>query len=96
MPEWKLMDQTATNTSMQQALGGALNEETEMWQFFERPYAQQCAAGATRTDEELDANIAERQRDAEEYERWLEELRADPCIHSTANNPRRINSSTVL
>ena len=57
--------------------------KTEIWQFFERLHAEQRAAGApSRSAEEIDADLAERRRQEDEYERSMDEVRG-----TSAGNP---------
>jgi hypothetical protein len=52
--------------------------QTEIWQFFEKMHAEMAARGHRfRTAEEIDADIAERQRDEAEYDQYMERIRAE-------------------
>jgi hypothetical protein len=53
-------------------------KQTEIWRFFEKLHADMAARGHHfRTAEEIDADIAERQREEEEYDQYMERLRAE-------------------
>jgi hypothetical protein len=54
------------------------DKPTEIGQFFERLHADMAAKGHRfRTAEEIDADLAQRQRDEEEYDQYMDRVRAE-------------------